>query len=216
MIKRAYALIRNTLLSTPAEAGEPSAGLLQARVRDAALAALDNGGIRILEIGCGEGFFLNKVRTRRPDACCTGVDISGEQLARARNRLGTGVMLSQVDGSRLPFADASFDVVVAVNLLMNLPDDETVRAVLAEAARVCAAGGYLICDIRNAANVLMRLKYRTAGYYDATIDCSQLRLFTLKDVTTRLGEAGFIPEQLRPVRVFPLGVAAYMIRARKS
>jgi ubiquinone/menaquinone biosynthesis C-methylase UbiE len=215
MIKKLYGLIRNKLLSAPAEAGEPSAGLLQARVRDVALEALDNGGSRVLEIGCGEGFFLNKVLARRPDAVCTGVDISEEQLERAGKRLGAGVTLSRIDGSRLPFADGSFDVVVAVNVLMNLADDETVDAVIGEAARVCAPGGCLVFDIRNAANILMRIKYRLAGFYDATIDCSQLRLFKADDIAARFNNVGIESEQTRPVRVFPLGVAAYVMRARK-
>ena len=216
MIKKFYSIIRDKVLSAPSEAGEPSAGLLQARVRDSALSLLEAKAARVLEIGCGEGFFLKKVLQRWPDAQCTGVDISGEQLERARGRLGSAVTLSQVNGGELPFSDAFFDKVAAVNLLMNLPDDETVNAVLKEAARVCRPGAELVCDIRNGGNALMRLKYRTAGCYDATIDCSRLKLYTPDDMTQRLEAAGFIIQTLRPVRVFPLGVAAYLIHAKRS
>src|SRR5215469_8680005 len=90
--------------------------------RPAVLAlAGDVAGRRILDAGCGSGPLSAALRERGP--VVTGIDASAGMLALARRRLGEDVALHVVDLSdRLPFADATFDDVVASLVLHYLED----------------------------------------------------------------------------------------------
>jgi SAM-dependent methyltransferase len=103
-----------------------------------------DGWRRSLEIGAGTGYFtLNLLRAGMiAEATCS--DISPGMLAALRanaERLGLEVRTEQVDAERLPFADASFDLVLGHAVLHHIPDLE--RA-FAEFARVLAPGGTVL------------------------------------------------------------------------
>ena len=93
--------------------------------------------LRVLDLGCGAGFLSNalaKIGHR-----VTGVDASEESLAvAARHDPGHSVEYVVGDARALHFADASFDVVCAMDFLEHV--DQPAR-VVAEAARVLAPGG---------------------------------------------------------------------------
>ena len=89
---------------------------------------------RILEVGCGAGDFAALLTA--PEVIC--VDISPAAVAAARSR---GLVTHVADAQELPFADASFDVVVANWMLYHVPDRG--RAI-AEMARVLKPGGRFV------------------------------------------------------------------------
>ena len=77
------------------------------------------------------------------DARLTGVDLSPDMLERAPRRadeLGRANDLREGAVTRLPFADASFDVVVSTLAMCTIPDPV---AAVREAWRVCRPGGEL-------------------------------------------------------------------------
>lgn len=96
---------------------------------------------RTLEVAAGTGRNLPYY----DDAVAlTAVDLSERMLELAGQRaagLGRRVDLQVADAQALPFADASFDTVVATLALCSIPDD---RAGVAEMARVLAPGGRLV------------------------------------------------------------------------
>jgi ubiquinone/menaquinone biosynthesis C-methylase UbiE len=97
-----------------------------------------------LEIGAGTGYFsLNLLRAGViAEATCT--DISAGMLAALREnaeRLGLDVRTERVDAERLPFADASFDLVLGHAVLHHIPD---LVSAFAEFARVLAPGGTVL------------------------------------------------------------------------
>jgi ubiquinone/menaquinone biosynthesis C-methylase UbiE len=99
---------------------------------------------RSLEIGAGTGYFtLNLLRAGVIErATCT--DISPGMLATLSanaQRLGLEVETASADAERLPFADASFDLVLGHAVLHHIPD---LRRAFAEFARVLAPGGTLL------------------------------------------------------------------------
>lgn len=99
---------------------------------------------RSLEIGSGTGYFsLNMLRGRVVDeATCT--DISPGMLATLNanaRRLGLDVTTRAADAERLPFEDASFDLVFGHAVLHHIPD---LARAFGEFARVLAPGGTLL------------------------------------------------------------------------
>jgi phosphatidylethanolamine/phosphatidyl-N-methylethanolamine N-methyltransferase len=99
-------------------------------------------GSRVLEVGVGTG--LNLPLYPR-DAHITGVDISEEMLKKARERVTqfgmTNTELLVMDGSKLEFADNSFDRVIATYVISAVPDP--VKTLL-EMRRVCKPSGHLV------------------------------------------------------------------------
>ncbi len=92
-------------------------------------------GTRVLDVGCGSGELLAHVS--RLGAEAAGVDPAPEMRARARVRV-PAAEVRDGHAERLPFPDASVDVVVAVNALQFAGD---VLAALAEMSRVLGPGG---------------------------------------------------------------------------
>jgi ubiquinone/menaquinone biosynthesis C-methylase UbiE len=112
--------------------------LLFKGAREWACSQLD-GDVLELAIGTGRNMALYP-----PTVRVTGVELSEEMLARARQRaheLGLSVDLRLGDVQDLPFADASFDTVMITFALCTIPDE---RRALAEAFRVLRPGGRLV------------------------------------------------------------------------
>ncbi len=97
-------------------------------------------GRRLLEIGCGDGRLLGWAQAQ--GAQPIGLDPDRGQLARAR-RNAPDAWLVAGRGERLPFASASFDLVLCFNSLHHVPLTAQWDA-LAEIARVLVSGGELL------------------------------------------------------------------------
>ncbi|HXQ44669.1 MAG TPA: class I SAM-dependent methyltransferase [Acidimicrobiales bacterium] len=94
-------------------------------------------GARTVEVGCGEGRVSRDLSARGHRT--VGIDLSPTLLRHARDADPDGTYLL-ADGSALPLADASCDIVVAYNSLMDIADMD---AAVAEASRVLVPGGRL-------------------------------------------------------------------------
>ncbi len=93
--------------------------------------------VRVLDVGCGGGFLSNALALTGHQV--TGVDASETSLAvAARHDSTRTVRYVLADARRLPFPDASFDVVCAMDFLEHIDEP---AAAIAEAARVLAPGG---------------------------------------------------------------------------
>lgn len=108
----------------------------------------DVSGKDVLEFGCGAAQW--SIALQRQGARVTGMDLSGRQLAHAREAMaecGTRVHLVQAAGQDPPFADASFDVVFCDHGAMTFaPPERTV----AEASRLLRPGGLFAFNMTSA------------------------------------------------------------------
>jgi len=98
-------------------------------------------GLRVLDIACGTGSQL--VLYARAGARCAGIDRSLAMLRQAGRKLPPTVTLLHGDGTRLPWADASFDLVLTSMSLHEMPP-RVRRRLLGEARRVLAADGWAL------------------------------------------------------------------------
>ena len=93
---------------------------------------------RVLEVGAGTAAFAARLRVALPEADLVVTDQSERFVDLARER---GLTSKVADVQRLPFADASFDVVCAMWMLYHVPD---LHQGLAELARVLRPGGLIV------------------------------------------------------------------------
>jgi SAM-dependent methyltransferase len=96
-------------------------------------------GTRVLDVACGTGNL--SFPAAHAGAIVTGLDIAPNLLVTARKRAaaeGIHIQFDEGDAEQLPYADASFDVVVTMFGAMFAPRPEVTAA---ELQRVCRAGG---------------------------------------------------------------------------
>jgi len=100
-------------------------------------------GLDILDVGCGTGEITARLAQLYPRARLVGVDLIGRHLTLGRERcaaFGSRVTFREADAFALPFAGASFDLVVCRHMLQAVPRPEDA---MAEMVRVLRPGGRL-------------------------------------------------------------------------
>ena len=100
---------------------------------------------RVLEIGCGTGFYLVPLAQRLPGARCYGIDIAEAMLTQAKAKAkekGRGnCLLARADAHYLPFKKEAFDFVLMPQVLHFFQDRHRVAA---DVYRVSKQGARLL------------------------------------------------------------------------
>lgn len=93
---------------------------------------------KILEIGFGDGYLLNKLSKRYE---CYGADISNENINQMKLKIkNVNFDLIDIDG-RLPYDNSSFDGFIASEVLEHMSNEE-LKICISEIKRVLKSGGY--------------------------------------------------------------------------
>lgn len=130
-----------------------------------------SGGEAVLDIGCGPGWFWAASAEVVPhDIALTLADQSAgmveEAVGRCRDAGFAKVEGRQADAMALPFADQSFDVVVAMHMFYHLGDQ---AGAMAEMHRVLKPGGRLVVTTNGREN-LTGLYALTTAFGGGTVD----------------------------------------------
>ena len=110
-------------------------------------------GMRILEIGCGDGTLWNENMAKLPQNISAVLsDISEGMLRDVRRRIGSDSRFSfqAFDCHRIPFASDSFDLVIANHVLFYCDD---IAKVCREVSRILVPGGRFLCSTYGASHM---------------------------------------------------------------
>ena len=145
---------------------------------------------RLLDVGCGLGFFVKRV-AEVPGWDAHGYEISPQAVAFARERLGlANVFCGKVESSGFP--SGSFDVITLWDVIEHIPDPDPLLSYLGSLLR---DDGMLCLHTPNATIQLpkAKLKRRLRGmspglhYLEARDHINIYRMSTLRRVLTRCG-----------------------------
>ncbi len=150
---------------------------------------LPPGPARVLDAGCGTGGLITTLRGANADWRLTGLDFMPLACSLARER--TGVEIVEGSITQLPFADASFEAVVSVDVLCQV---EEAAAALREFARVVRPGGIVLINVP----AFMALW----SYHDDT--CETKHRYTRPELSALFAAAGLRVDFATYVNLLPL------------
>lgn len=153
----------------------------------------------ILDVGCGDGFYLYLLSKIDPTFKLTGVDININALASAKENLkGKKVNLIRGDVLKLPFPKGTFDKIIASEVLEHVSDD---LSALREINRVLKKEGVFVLSVpyKNYPFFWDPINWTLDHFFDAHIKSGfwagiwnqHLRLYRQDNLQTLLKKGGF-------------------------
>jgi len=173
-----------------------------ARLRRAFLLERVRPGERVLDVGCGEGWFTAELA--RAGAHAVGIDAAAEPLRRARAaHPELDVRLVEPDGP-WPLEDACFDVVWAGETIEHVADT---AGWLSEVRRVLRSGGSLLLSTPDHGPLTLIGVALSPRAFAARFDprCDHLRFYSRRTLTALLEGFGFYDVEVRGVGGVPGG-----------
>jgi SAM-dependent methyltransferase len=157
-------------------------------------------GERVLDLGCGFG--RHAFESMRRGAHVVACDFSLAELKDVRGMFaairedeaatlpeGAGGSATNGDATRLPFADASFDRIIASEVLEHIPDD---TAAFRELARVLKPGGTLAVTVP--AWLAERVCWALSDEFHAPfVEGGHVRIYTEAGIRRQLRDSGLQP-----------------------
>lgn len=108
----------------------------QVNLADWIVNQIDGPAGKVLDVGCGPGFYLAKLADR--SQTLVGVDLSPGMVQEA-NAVTSAVTVA--DAQQLPFPEDTFDTTLCIHMLYHVPD---IEAAIAELRRVTRSGGRVV------------------------------------------------------------------------
>ncbi len=153
-------------------------------------------GDLVLDLGCGFG--RHAFEAARRGASVVALDAGPDEVAQVRATLGAMVEAGELapedpatavqgDALALPFGDATFDRVIASEVLEHIPDD---TAAMCELARVLKPGGAMAVTVPRC--VPEAVNWALSDEYHDTPG-GHVRIYRRSTLERRLRSAGLVP-----------------------
>ncbi len=173
----------------------------------------DGAGMRLLDAGCGTGHHIADLRKRGYEVA--GVDASKEMLEHARINNPDSVIL-EADVEEIPLPDASFDIVLSVEVLRHLPRS---AKCIAEMSRLLKPGGFCLVTATPLLNLNGYALINKIAHSVKVGDLARHKqsFHTSARLRKEFSEAGFSSVEIHGVyigpvnwvaRIFPKGLSA--------
>lgn len=159
-------------------------------------------GGRLLDVGCGNGAFLERMQSLGWIVAGVETDPVAASVARSR---GLDVTIGELQ--RVKFSDASFDAITMAHVIEHLRD---ARALLSECLRILRPGGKLIIATPNVESLGFRLlRERWRGLEVPR----HLAIHSVTSLSRLLGDAGF---ELAEARTVTRGARSWWSESRAA
>jgi len=144
----------------------------RALLRAFAATGVQLSGARVLDVGCGSGYFLHRLQEYGAGSC-HGVDLMENRIQEGRERYPT-LQFQVATATQLPFEDGAFDLVTQFTCLSSILDEGVRLAAATEMRRV--AGRWLLSlDLRGIRPRWLRRPGRPDSTPIVPLDSHELR-----------------------------------------
>jgi len=143
---------------------------------------------KILDVGCGTGALGEALKKK--GNIVYGIDISKKSIEIAKKRLDKVVQIDLETENKLPFKEASFDLIIFGDVLEHFRDP---LSVLKNIRKYLKKDGIIIISLPNIANWEIRLKLLFGKFNyqkEGILDDTHVRFFTLKTAKELIKKAG--------------------------
>jgi SAM-dependent methyltransferase len=97
----------------------------------------------LLDVGCAKGFMLFDFLEMKLNLKLCGLDISEYAIRNSKIEVKDSLIMG--NAAMLPFAEKSFDYVISINTIHNLPIEQCIVAIK-EIQRVCKSRSFIVVD----------------------------------------------------------------------
>ena len=158
----------------------------------------DRAGLRILEVGCGDGANGEEALKRGIAETYCGIELMRAPAKVAEQRISS-VIQGDIEALELPWAGSSFDVIIASEVLEHLRDP---WSVVARLVRLLSPGGKFFASSPNIANHRV-VRNLLSGRFELTdtgvMDRTHLRWFTPSTYSRMFQDVGMVIEHMGTV-----------------
>lgn len=177
-------------------------------------------GEKILDLGCGTGYYLFLLSSLPVSLNLVGLDNDSKALEEARDSLSKRIKFILSDCAKLPFKNKTFDKVVASEVLEHLQDDQKT---LKEVSRILKPGGIFVIStpsinypfLWDPINWILQHLFGThiqKGFFSG-IWSGHIRLYNKDNLENKFKKAGFKIEEVRELTYWCLPFNHYIINA---
>jgi len=161
---------------------------------------------RHIDIGCGNGAFLEYLHNIAPEIALHGLDYSAEMVKRSRERLPIAE-ITEGDAEDIPLPDNTFDGVSCHMSIHHYPHPDSA---LSEMYRILKPGGIVLINDLTGPAWLIRLMNRSFRYWNT----GDHAVYTRETMETMLRDAGF--REIRSRNLTPFSYVCCGLKERRS
>jgi 2-polyprenyl-3-methyl-5-hydroxy-6-metoxy-1,4-benzoquinol methylase len=193
----AQADYHNELLDPESSSSRKMRKIAQQHIRMLRKSVLGSRCLKLLDIGCSSGLFLDEAR--KTGFSVEGVELSPDTAESARKNFGLTVHTGTLDAAG--FADETFDVITLFDVIEHLSDP---LGELRKIRRLLRPGGVLLQSTPNIDGLFPRLSYKLAqriDYWPHPEPPHHLYQFSVRTLTAMVKRAGLEPERVDQTRI---------------